>query len=103
MRLSEILGKEVVTTDGRSLGHVHDVRLVQDGPVIAEWGAAFRVHELAVGRRSFGTRLGYDRGEVDAPWLVKRVVGPRPARHIPWSAIREHDDERMVVELDERG
>jgi hypothetical protein len=103
MRLSEILGREVVTTDGRSLGHVHDVRLVQDGPVVAEWGAAFRVHEIAVGRGSFGTRLGYDRGDVDAPWLVKRLVARRHARRIPWSAIREHDDERLVVELDEPG
>ena len=70
MRLSDLLGKDVVTGSGRSLGRVHDVRLVQDGPLLPPWGAAFRVHELAVGRRSLGTRLGYDRGDVTRPAAV---------------------------------
>jgi hypothetical protein len=99
MRLSEILGKDVVTTDGRSLGQVHDVRLVQDGPVLPDWGAAFRVHELAVGRSSFGTRLGYGRGDVKGPWLLEQLLARRPPRLIPWWAIQDLDAERIVVEL----
>jgi sporulation protein YlmC with PRC-barrel domain len=38
MRLSELLGAEVVDEAGRSAGRVHDVRLVQDGPVVAASG-----------------------------------------------------------------
>ena len=34
MRLSELLGAEVLDEAGRSAGRVHDVRLVQDGPVL---------------------------------------------------------------------
>ena len=99
MRLSEILGAEVRTADGERLGRVHDVRLIQDGPVLGEAGAAFRVHDLVVGRGSIGSRLGYDRGhrEVKGPWLLRMVFGRRRPRLIPWSAIRELDGERIVV------
>ena len=34
MRLSDLLGAEVLDEAGGSAGRVHDVRLVQDGPVL---------------------------------------------------------------------
>src|ERR671923_285859 len=49
----------VVNQAGGSAGHVHDVRLVQDGPVIGGFGASLRVDGLIVGPRSTGGRLGY--------------------------------------------
>jgi sporulation protein YlmC with PRC-barrel domain len=99
MHLSELLGTDVVTTDGRDLGHIHDVRLVQDGPVLGDWGAALRVHEILVGRRSIGTRLGYGRGAIQGPMVLRLLFGRRPPRPIPWSSIREVGDAQIVVEL----
>ena len=34
MRLSELVGRQVVANDGTALGRVVDVRLVQDGPLL---------------------------------------------------------------------
>jgi len=98
MRLSELMGHEVVTESGRVLGKVHDVYLVQDGPMLGEWGAALRVHEIIVGKRSYATRLGYDRrdAQVKGPVLVRLLLALRRARHVPWSAIREIG-ERIIV------
>jgi hypothetical protein len=64
MRLSDLLGAEVLDEAGRSAGRVHDVRLVQDGPVVGGFGAALRLDGLLVGRRAVGARLGYDRGKM---------------------------------------
>jgi hypothetical protein len=58
MRLSELLGAEAVDQAGRSACHVHDVRLVQDGPLVGGFGASLRVDGLLVGRRAVGARLG---------------------------------------------
>ena len=75
MRLSDLLGADVVDEAGRSAGHVHDVRLVQDGPLVGGFGASLRVGGLIVGRRSIGARLGYERREMRGPLVVKLAVG----------------------------
>jgi hypothetical protein len=49
MRLSELVGTRVVTTEGDDLGRVHDVKLVQDGPLGVHGAAGLRLHALAVG------------------------------------------------------
>jgi hypothetical protein len=56
------------------------------------------VHDVVVGRRSLGTRLGYDRGDVAGPWLLKLLFVRRPPTRIRWSAVRELADGRLVVE-----
>lgn len=58
MRLSELLGAEVVDEHGRSAGRVHDVRLEQDGPMIGTFGASLRLAGLIVGRRALAARFG---------------------------------------------
>jgi len=98
MRLSEVMGARVTTDDGRHLGRVRDVRLVQDGPTIGEWGASLRLHELVVGHGSVGARLGYRHGGVRAPWLVRMVFGRGRPVTIPWEAVRESRDDRIVVD-----
>jgi hypothetical protein len=97
MLLSDLLGTTVVTSDGESLGQVHDVLVVQDGPVGARGTAGLRLHALAVGSRSFGTRLGYAQGTVRGPWLFRRMFGTSP-RLVPWHAIVQRDDERIVAD-----
>jgi len=98
MRLSELIGRDVVTTEGEYLGRVNEALLVQDGPLISETGAAFRVHEIAVGTNRFGAQLGFFQGTVDAPALLRRIFLRKPPTMVPWTAIVSLDDERVVVE-----
>jgi len=103
VRLTDLIGREVVTRDGRSLGNVHEALLVQDGPILSEVGAAFRVHAIAVGNRKFGTQLGYFQGTVTRPALLRRIFLPHPPTTIPWGAIVSLDDYRVVVDEDKVG
>ena len=98
MRLNDLLGREVVTTEGERLGRVHEALLVQDGPRLSEFAdAALRVHALAVTRHATGIRLGYAQGRVQAPWLLRRLFG-RPPTMVPWVAIVSLDEDRVVVD-----
>ena len=97
MLLSELLGVPVVTTDGDELGRVHDVVLVQDGPIGANGRAGLRLHAIAVGRRSFGSRLGYAQDTAHGPWLLRRLLR-RPPRLLPWPAVVRRDEHRIVVD-----
>jgi hypothetical protein len=97
MLLSDLLGVQVVTTDGEELGRVHDVVLVPDGPAGASGRAGLRLHALAVGSRSLGSRLGYSQGTVTGPWLLRRLLR-RPPRLVPWPAIVQRDERRIVVD-----
>ena len=97
MLLSDLVGTRVVTVDGDDLGRVHDVLLVQDGPMGANDRAGLRLHALAVGTRSFGTQLGYAQETVQGPWML-RVLFHKAPRLVPWSWVVEHDDDRIVVD-----
>ncbi len=74
MRLGEIISSRVVASDGTVLGKVADVRLVQDGPLLQSFDAAFRLDALVVGRRAIGIRLGYGRREMRGPWLLQVLL-----------------------------
>ena len=90
MRLSHLLNSAVLDADDRVVGRVHDVRLLQDGPPMGPFGAAFRVAGMLVGPWSLGARLGFERRDVKGPWPLKvaferlhaRALGPR------WSDLR---------------
>jgi sporulation protein YlmC with PRC-barrel domain len=99
MRLTDLLGAEVVDRAGRSPGRVHDVRLVQDGPVLGGFGAALRVDGLVVGRRAVGARLGYEGGRMRGPLLVKLVAGwlRRDGRYVPWDRVEAITEDRIVI------
>jgi uncharacterized protein YrrD len=99
MRLSELLGAEVVDQAGRSAGRVHDVRLVQDGPLVGGFGASLRVAGLIVGRRAVGARLGYERRDMRGPLLVKLLVGWlfHDGRYVAWDRIRSIKPDRIMI------
>jgi sporulation protein YlmC with PRC-barrel domain len=99
MRLSELLGAEVVDQTGGSAGHVHDVRLVQDGPLIGGFGASLRVDGLIVGRRSIGARLGYERGQVRGPLPVRLLAGwlYHGGHYVHWDRVRAIEPHRIVI------
>ena len=70
MRIGELLHSTVVDADGKRLGSIDDVRLVQDGPYLEGFGAALRVDGLVVGRGGLAVRLGYHRHGVRGPALL---------------------------------
>jgi hypothetical protein len=99
MRLSDLLGAEVLDQAGRSAGRVHDVRLVQDGPVTGGFGAGLRLDGLVVGRRAVGARLGYDRGRMKGPLPVKLLAGwlRHDGRYVEWGRVRSIEPDRIVI------
>ena len=99
MRLSDLLGADVVDEDGRSAGHVHDVRLVQDGPLVGAFGASLRVDGLIVGRRSIGARLGYERRKMQGPLPVKLLAGwlAHDGRYVRWDRVRAVEEDRIRI------
>lgn len=103
MRLSELLQAHVIDAEGNDLGSVDDVRLVQDGPMLVPFGAAFRVEGLVVGRGAVGTRLGYRRGGVEGPWLLRILFQAleRRARYVPWEQVTSWEGD--VIRITGRG
>jgi hypothetical protein len=91
--ISDVMGVEAVDADGRRLGKVTDVRLVQDGPWIEGFGNALRVDSLVIGRGGIASRLGYVRGGVRGPWLLRVVASALEgeAWHVPWTDISVRD------------
>ena len=100
MRLSDLLGAEVVDVDGVHLGKVRDARLVQDGPIQGTFGAGLRLAGLIVGPMALGSRLGFRRTHVTAPALVVQPVRLLDARtrYVPWDSVVEVRD--RVVRID---
>ena len=77
LRLSDLLGAEVVTEDGTRKGRIHEV--------VAEKG---RVTALVCGIRSWRERLG-----------LRRPGGA----HVPWSEVLEVRDGVVVIPGKEAG
>ncbi len=102
MRLSELLGRRVIDSDGRDFGRVHDVRLRGPGlgsPDAAIGSPAFRVDGLIVGSGGFADRLGFDRAGVRAPALVRVIATMflRRSRFVPWNRVRALPAGRVTI------
>lgn len=89
MRLRELLGSELMSVGGGALGTIHDVRLVQDGPILGSFGAALRLDGFLAGPGAVGVRFGYTNGHVDAPALLAKVFRARgrDLRFASWSDV----------------
>ena len=105
MRISDLLRSRVVDLDGRELGSVDDVHLVQDGQLLPNFGAALRVAGLVVGRGGLGVRLGYHRAGVRGPWPIKAMFNrvERRARYVSWDQVAawEEGTVRLSVGADD--
>ena len=101
MRLTDLLGSEVIDRTGRAIGVVTDVRLVQDGPVLGEHEAAFRVHGLVMGRSSIGAHMGFERRNVRGPWMLKRLFAwiEGTPRYAEWNLIRSIEPHRVRLKV----
>jgi sporulation protein YlmC with PRC-barrel domain len=93
MRAADLLGRPVTGPAGERLGHVLDVRVVQDGPMLGAF-AALRVDGLVVGTRALASRLGYDRSGVEGPRILSALVHAlmRGSVYVPWSDVEEIGD-----------
>jgi sporulation protein YlmC with PRC-barrel domain len=105
LRLSDLLEREVVDEDGRPLGRVADVRLVQDGPYVDGFGALLRVDGMVVARRSVGIRLGFHRRRVKGPWPLKPVLAllARRSLYVPWDQVVSWKDDPLRARRPEAG
>jgi hypothetical protein len=92
MVLSDVLGTVVRAADGRVLGLVRDVRLIQDGPIDGTT-ARLRVDALVVSPHSLGLRLGYHHGGLRSPWLVRTAVRllNRHVYTVAWTDVETFD------------
>jgi sporulation protein YlmC with PRC-barrel domain len=102
MRIAELLGAAVVDRDGRTLGAVHDVRLVQDGPPLASFDAALTLNSLLFGPIAVGARLGYGRHGVKGPWVLKTIFERIHGRHhaVEWEQIAAIEPRRIHLRTD---
>ncbi|WP_208868651.1 hypothetical protein [Microbispora triticiradicis] len=98
MRLGGLLGRTVRGPSGEVAGDTADVRLVQDGPLLAEVRQAFRLAGLLIARRRAGRLFGYERGP--GLWrpsllgaLVRRMHGE--IRYAEWDQIESLDDDEV--------
>ena len=101
MRLTDLLDSEVVDRSGHTIGRVHDVRLVQDGPPVGGAPVSFRVDGLVVGTRTFGARLGFARANVRGPWILNLLFQRLRAdeRLVPWPAVRAITEGRVLISV----
>jgi len=99
MRLSELLNKEVIDANGDRAGHVHDVRIIQDGPVTSGFDAALRVHGLIIGRGALANRLGFGRTGTRGPWAVRVILeGWHKPTFVPWQRVRAIEADRILID-----
>ncbi len=103
MRLTDILGARVLDRDRVGLGHVHDVRMLQDGLRIGSLGAAPQVHLLIVGSPGIGVRLGFGRSEVRGPWIAAASFRHlhRDLLVVPWQAISLIEEGKITLSVSE--
>jgi len=90
VRVSTVLRREVVDASGAHLGHVLDVRMVQDGPVGAGFDAGVRVDGVVVGVGRAPQRAGLLRHRVHGPWLLRwlaKLATPH-RRYVPWGDVQ---------------
>ncbi len=100
VRLSELLGADVVDENGRDLGKIKDVRFRETAPVVPMTGqVSWEMVGLVVGGAGFAQRLGYLHGDVKGPWIllaVMRWIGRR-GHFVPWTRISQMAEARITV------
>jgi hypothetical protein len=99
MLLSELLHRSVVDGDGRALGRVVEVHLVQDGPRDGRGDHRFRVDGVVVGRRALLARLGLTRPGATGPTLVNLVARAICGHHayLRWDQLAGFPDDGDLV------
>src|SRR5690242_5392785 len=86
--LGGLIGRRVLSADGREVGRVLDVRAGGSHRTPAG-GPALAAEALVIGPHRIGGRLGYDRTEFQGPWVLRTLMRMlhRRSRLVPWSAV----------------
>ncbi|MCZ2525294.1 PRC-barrel domain-containing protein [Streptomyces sp. HB2AG] len=107
MRLADLIGARVVDPAGREVGHVSDVRLVEERVPGEDAATRLRVDGLVVAVRRRSRLLAYDHRPVRAPMLLAFLArrAAARARWAPWHTVAGHlppaaAGERGTVRLD---
>ena len=97
MQLNELLGYRVVDGAGDDIGGVADVRLVQDGPLLASMNRALRIDGLIIVENHATRLFGYERrvGPALLRWLVHRRLGE--VWYLPWNDVDQITDGRVII------
>lgn len=97
MRLNELLGHRVIDGAGDDIGGVADVRLVQDGPLLASMNRALRVDGLIIVENRATRLFGYERhvGPALLRWLMHRRLGN--VWYLPWNDIDRITDHKVTI------
>ena len=101
MRMSDLLGAEVLDVEGTRIDRVYDVRLVQDGPPIGPFGAGLRLRALLIGPTAIGARLGFERNDVRGPWPLRVAFAAlHGASEVPtWEQIASIEEGRIRLRV----
>jgi hypothetical protein len=99
--MSDVLGAEVLDVEGTKLGHVYDVRLVQEGPPIGPFGASLRLQALLLGATAVGARLGFERNDVRGPWPLRAAFSALHGRMrvATWEQIASIEEDRIRLRV----
>lgn len=92
LRMAELSGSALIDSSGQQVAVVHDLRLVQDGPLHEGTArAGYRVRGLVVGGGTLGLFLGYGGREVAGPALLRVPLArlARRARFVDWSLVED--------------
>jgi hypothetical protein len=101
MRLTHLLGSDVIDVDGVPVGSVHDVRLAEESPARRDSGPRLRVTALLLGPTAIGARLGFERGRLRGPWPLDaffRAVHRR-MRVAGWEEIAAIEEGRIRLRV----
>jgi hypothetical protein len=100
VRLSDLVGSDVLDAANRSIGRVVDVRLVQDYPVLGDLGAAFRIDCIIVGKHRLLAHAGLIHGRIRGPWLLKALARTLHGddRKFGWDQIRSIEPGVLRIE-----
>ncbi len=98
MLLSDLLDLPVVDVDGNRLGVVVDVRFRRAARRHDHEGD-LELIALIVSPHSRMSMYGYERGRVNAPAVVARVIEwlHRRSRLIPWECVRRVDPDAVIL------
>jgi sporulation protein YlmC with PRC-barrel domain len=102
VRVSDLMGAEVLDVRGAELGRVYDVRLIQDGLVLGPFGASLRLRSLLIGITAIGARLGFERSDVRGPWPLHAAFSALHGRIRPatWDEIASIEEDRIRLRID---
>jgi sporulation protein YlmC with PRC-barrel domain len=104
MRLTHLLGSEVIDVDGVPVGPVHDVRLAEESPASRDSGPRLRVTALLLGPTAIGARLGFERGRLRGPWPLDALFRAvhRRMRVAAWDEIAAIEHGRIRLRVPKR-